>query len=308
MYGVRNVSQSGNVNLDSIGAYLREIGRIPMLTAEQEIQYARTIQAWLTSPAAKKAEDELSPAEQKAFRGYIRAKQRMIDANLRLVVSVAKKYWASSVPMMDLIQEGSIGMQRAAEKFDPTKGYKFSTYAHWWIRQAITRAIAEQGRVIRLPVHLVEKIGKINKYSREFQREEGRKPTVAEIAAHMEMAPTQVQQILDDGRDVGSLNRLIPGLDNEKELIDCMEAPEPEPDERAEMLKRIEQLSWRLTPMEKRVMHLRYGLETGETMKIAEIAAVIDQSPRIAKVLNQRAMRKIRAAARYYGLESAIAI
>jgi RNA polymerase nonessential primary-like sigma factor len=302
------VSQSGNVNLDSIGAYLREIGRIPMLTAEQEIQYSRTIQAWLTSPAADKAADELNPDEQNAFRGYIRAKQRMVDANLRLVVSVAKKYWASSVPMMDLIQEGAIGMQRAAEKFDPTKGYKFSTYAHWWIRQAITRAIAEQGRVIRLPVHLTEKINKINKYSREFQREKGRKPTVAEIAAHMKIAPAQVQQIFDDRRDVGSLNRIIPGMDGEKELMDSIEAPAPEPDERAEMLKRIEKLSWKLTPMEERVVRLRYGLETGETMKIAEIAVRINQSDRIAKVLNQRAMRKIRAAAQYYQLESAISL
>jgi RNA polymerase nonessential primary-like sigma factor len=206
---------------DMVRTYLHEIGRVPLLTHEQEIIYGKQVQQMMSLLAAKEAltrkfgvgeaaevvyepteaewaaQVKLSTAELgQAMRLGQRAKQKMIEANLRLVVAIAKKYQKRNLEFLDLIQEGTLGLERGVEKFDPTRGYKFSTYAYWWIRQAITRAIAQQARTIRLPIHITEKLNKIKKVQRELTQQLGHSPTPAEIAKALDLEPAQIREFL----------------------------------------------------------------------------------------------------------------
>jgi RNA polymerase nonessential primary-like sigma factor len=224
---------------DMVRTYLHEIGRVPMLTHEQEIIYGKQVQQMMalqaekdqlalklgeipTDAALAAALDQTEAAIKAAFLQGNRAKRKMIEANLRLVVSIAKKYQRRNLEFLDLIQEGSLGLERGVEKFDPMRGYKFSTYAYWWIRQAITRAIAQQSRTIRLPIHITEKLNKIKRTQRELAQVLGRSPTMPEIAAELELSAAEIREYLMISRQPVSLDLRV-GDNQDTELQDLLE-------------------------------------------------------------------------------------
>ena len=243
-------TQTENTNTkftaDMVRTYLREIGRVPLLTRDQEIIFGKQVQHMMKLVEAKEAlekkqQREISLEEwashvnlpssevtQLVHQGK-RAKQKMIEANLRLVVAIAKKYQKRNMEFLDLIQEGTLGLERGVEKFDPTRGYKFSTYAYWWIRQAITRAIAQQGRTIRLPIHITEKLNKIKKVQRELAQKYGRSPTPAEIAKELELEPAQIREYLNMARQPVSLDVRV-GDNQDTELQEMLEDDGPSPE------------------------------------------------------------------------------
>lgn len=270
-----NLSNFDGVNVDDpVKMYLREIGKIPLLTYEEELELAKRV---------------LENDEE--------AKQKLAESNLRLVVSIAKKYAGRGMLFLDLIQEGNMGLIKAVEKFDYTKGYKFSTYATWWIRQAITRAIADQARTIRIPVHMVETINKLIRTSRHLLQKLGREPSPEEIAEEMEMPVEKVMEIQKIAQDPVSLETPI-GEEDDSHLGDFIQdedSPAPHDSAAYTLLKeQLEEVMETLTPREAKVLKLRFGLEDGKARTLEEVGKVFEVTRERIRQIEAKALRKLR--------------
>lgn len=283
-----------NINNNSVTSYLKEIGRTPLLKSEEEVKLANQIQAML--PLLEK-EEELTLEEQKIVRQGQLAKRKMTQANLRLVVSIAKKYQNRGLSLLDLIQEGSIGLMRAAEKFDPSKGYKFSTYSYWWIRQAMTRAIANYARTIRLPIHITQDLNKIKKVNRQLSQKLGRKPTDAEVAEELDIDITKLRSLAESARMTRprSLNATID--ENQTELGQILPDDSASPSDfvaERETVSKIQNLLDTLSPKQRDVIILRYGLKDGRTMTYEQIGNVCGISRERVRQIKNKAMKQLK--------------
>jgi len=300
---------------DSVGAFFKEMARYPLLKPKEEVELARRVQFLVKMEELQKALDqelgnpptveELAAniglterqLENRLYQGRV-AKRKMIRSNLRLVVSIAKRYLNRGVQFLDLIQEGAMGLNRATEKFDPDKGYKFSTYAYWWIRQAITRAIANDARTVRLPIHIVEKLNKLKKIQRELKQQLRRNPTETEVAKALEISLEHLHQLQQLRRRSLSLNHRV-GREEDTELVDLLEdlgTQSPEEQMNDMMLR---QEIWSvlgdvLTPREKDVISLRYGLTTSEPCTLEEVGNLYNLSRERVRQIQSKAMRKLR--------------
>jgi RNA polymerase sigma factor (RpoD-like family) len=302
-------------NDDAVGAFFKEMARYPLLKPDEEVELARRVrfleevkelQAALelelgAHPSKVQVASQLEITEKqlesRLYQGRV-AKRKMIRSNLRLVVSIAKRYLNRGVPFLDLIQEGAMGLNRASEKFDPDKGYKFSTYAYWWIRQAITRAIANDARTIRLPIHIVEKLNKLKKAQRELKQKLSRNPTEAEMAESLEITVHQLRQLQQLRRQALSLNHRV-GKEEDTELMDLLEdednqSPEAKMNENMMRQEIWEVLGDVLTPREKDVISLRYGLTSSEPCTLEEVGNMFNLSRERVRQIQSKAMRKLR--------------
>ena len=298
---------------DSVRAYLREIGRIPLLDHDEEILLGRQVQRLMEIEARRKqlADDNLTEDEDLAasfgvsrkqikreIKDGTRAKDKMVTANLRLVVSVAKKYTKRNMELLDIIQEGTIGLVRGVEKFDPGRGYKFSTYAYWWIRQGITRAIAEKSRAIRLPIHITENLNRMKKAQRELSQMNGRMPTVAELAVELELKDDDIKDLMCKARQLTSLEIKI-GENRDTALIDLLEDDNQIPDEllTASCIKDdIRDMIYTLPDMQATVLCMRYGIgdEVLEPMSMTAIGQILNMSRDRVRTLETKALRYLR--------------
>ncbi len=262
---------------DSVRLYLREIGKIPLLTQEEEHALAK-----------------------KAAKGNKKAKDKMVEANMRLVVSIAKRYSGRGLDFLDLIQEGNTGLLRAVEKFDPDKGFKFSTYATWWIRQAITRAIADQARTIRIPVHMVETINKVLRVTRKLTQELNREPTTEEIAKEMDMDPEKVEYVLKIKQDIASLDQSVgrDGDDEDSVLGDFVEDEErisPEDSAANQILKeQLAEIISTLSEREQKIIKLRFGIGGGRSHTLEEVGAEFSVTRERIRQIEAKALSKLR--------------
>lgn len=262
---------------DSVRLYLREIGKIPLLNPEEELELA-----------------------QKVVAGDKRAKDKMAEANMRLVVSIAKRYSGRGLDFLDLIQEGNTGLLRAVEKFDPDKGFKFSTYATWWIRQAITRAIADQARTIRIPVHMVETINKLLRTQRRMTQELNREPTIEELANELEMEPAKVEYVIKIKQDITSLDAGV-GRDGEDEdsvlgdFIEDNESDTPEESATSQLLKeQVQSVLSTLSDREQKIVKMRFGLEGGKSHTLEEVGREFAVTRERIRQIEAKALTKLR--------------
>ncbi|UWU48545.1 RNA polymerase sigma factor, RpoD/SigA family [Limnospira platensis] len=300
-------------SMDAVRTYLHEIGRVPLLTREEEIIYGKKVQQMMSllemrDELTKELDHDPTAAEWSAKAGLSesemteimnrgrRAKQKMIEANLRLVVSIAKKYQKRNMEFLDLIQEGTLGLERGVEKFDPMRGYKFSTYAYWWIRQAITRAIAQNSRTIRLPIHITEKLNKIKRVQRELFQQYGRNATPTEIAKALDLEPSQIRDYLLASRHPVSLDLRV-GDNQDTELQDLLEDESASADSYVtqELLRQdLKDLMADLTPQQREVLTLRYGLNDGKEMSLSKVGVHMNISRERVRQLENQALNHLR--------------
>jgi len=300
---------------DAVGAFFKEMARYPLLKPDEEVELARRIRYLveieeIQTQLAKTLGHQPSKAELAEHLGLTErqlehrlhrsrvAKRKMIRSNLRLVVSIAKRYLNRGVPFLDLIQEGALGLNRATEKFDPDKGYKFSTYAYWWIRQGITRTIANDARTIRLPIHIVEKLNKLKKAHRELRKELHRNPTEEELARVLEVTPEQLQHLQQVRRKSLSLNHRV-GKGEDTELMDLLEDGDTQSPEAQMSETMLRQEIWDvlgdvLTQREKDIISLRYGLTSSKPCTLEEVGGLFNLSRERVRQIQSKAMRKLR--------------
>jgi RNA polymerase primary sigma factor len=266
-----------DISDDSVRLHLREIGKIPLLSAEEELELAQRVKA-----------------------GEKRAKDKMAEANMRLVVSIAKRYSGRGLDFLDLIQEGHTGLLRAVEKFDPDKGFKFSTYATWWIRQAITRAIADQARTIRIPVHMVETINKLLRTQRRMTQELNREPTIEELAKELEMEPEKVEYVIKIKQDISSLDAGV-GRDGEDEdsvlgdFIEDEDSATPEESAASQLLKeQVQSVLSTLSEREQKIIKMRFGLDNGKSHTLEEVGQEFAVTRERIRQIEAKALAKLR--------------
>ncbi len=285
---------------DTISLYLKEMARVPLLTPEEETALAKRLErgrrAQRLLAKGGYTEEETARLRREVAQGQ-QARDHLIRANTRLVVSIAKKYMGQGVPFSDLIQEGNLGLMKAVGKFDYRRGYKFSTYATWWIRQAITRALADQGRTIRVPVHMSDRLRKLHQVSRQLEQVWGRKPTPEELAAEMELEPAKVRWMLRVSRHPVSLERPV-GEEEDSELgnfIEDVDAPTPPEVAHHHMLQeKIEEVLATLTPREARILRLRFGLQNGRSYTLEEVGKKFGLTRERIRQIEGQALRKLR--------------
>ncbi len=286
---------------DSVHTYLKSIGRTSLLTAEQEVDLAKRIEAGLFAEHKLDTEPDLSQGFRRDLEAVAedgrRAKAHMLEANLRLVVSVAKKYTDRGLSLLDVVQEGNLGLIRAVEKFDYTKGYKFSTYAMWWIRQAIQRGFADSARTIRLPVHVLEMLSKLSRVERDMHQRLGREPTPEELAVELDRTPDQIEELLRTSRQPISLDSTI-GEDGETsigDLIEDVDAPEAsEMVDRQLMAEQLRSALDALTPREATIMSMRFGLYDGNPHTLDEIGRALGLTRERIRQLEKQSLSKLR--------------
>ncbi len=308
----------GHGSIDSMGSYLRDIGRVPLLSNEQEITLGRQVQELMYLENLQKdlqgnessdfSLDALSektqlsvPEIKKKLRRGRRAKERMVASNLRLVVSVAKKYTMRDMDLLDLIQEGTIGLVRGVEKFDPSRGYKFSTYAYWWIRQGITRALAEKSRIIRLPIHITELLNKLKKAQRDLSQQLSRTPTIKELANYLDLTEEEVKDLLSRSNKPISLEMKV-GDGETTSFVDILMSEEELPSQKLEFdcLKGdLNALLDRLPALQSRVLKLRYGIEGESPMSLTGIGRTLGISRDRVRNLERRGLSELRNLGEY---------
>jgi RNA polymerase primary sigma factor len=302
----REGDTGGGPSYDPVRMYLKEIGKVPLLTATEEVVLARCVEEGLVATARldQIEEDEWAvmadrarvTEDERMRREGMAAKRILIEANLRLVVSIAKRYRNRGMAFLDLIQEGNLGLMRAVDKFDHTKGFKFSTYATWWIRQAITRAIADQARTIRIPVHMVDTINKVMRTQRQLLQDLGREPTVEEVASRVEMTPGRVREILRVSQETVSLEQ--PMGEDDFSLSDLLEDPAAvapsEAAARAMLNAAVGEALGDLTERERKVVRLRFGLEDGEMRTLEEVGKEFGVTRERIRQIESKTLAKLR--------------
>lgn len=296
-----------DVSDDSVRLYLREIGKIPLLNAEEELTLAQEIVAnrdEIDELTEKLKDEDLTSAEQSKLKSRIaklsKPKDKMAEANMRLVVSIAKRYSGRGLDFLDLIQEGNTGLLRAVEKFDPDKGFKFSTYATWWIRQAITRAIADQARVIRIPVHMVETINKLLRTQRRMTQELNREPTMEELSKELEMEPSKIEYVMKIKQDIHSLDAGV-GRDGDEEdsvlgdFIEDEDSATPEESASNQLLKeQVQAVLSTLSDREQKIVRMRFGLDNGKSHTLEEVGQEFAVTRERIRQIEAKALAKLR--------------
>ena len=305
---------------DSLHFYLKQIGQIPLLTHEKEIVYGKQVQEMIRLLEASavtvavqgtKTDSDMSLAQvQQVIHTGQRAKKKMVEANLRLAVAIAKKYQHRGLELLDLIQEGNIGLDKAVEKFDPSKGYRFSTYAYWWIRQAITRALAQQTRAVRLPIHITEKLNKIKKAQRILSQELGRSPLITEIAALVNLTPKQVRHYMEWAQNPISLDLPV-GESGDTRLGDLLDDTRPSADIEnhvhcAWLQQEINELFADLPLQQQQVLSLRFGLEDGVEKSLSDIGKQMQLSRERVRQIQANALGQLQRSKDWQELSMAI--